>query len=193
MGAYVSTEASEMTDPLTFNALKIAGKSIIPVCTDQADDVDYRADMAYASLVSGIVLANAGLGIVHGLASPVGGFFDIPHGVVCGTVFAETVKINIKLLKEQKGGARYLNKYARIGAHWSEREKLYYEEKNIEKCCQLLVETIEKWLEKLDISRLSEFGIKESDLDKIAENTGNKNNPVPLNKEQIKKILKNRL
>ena len=73
--------------------------------------------MAYGSLISGIVLANAGLGIVHGLASPIGGFFDIPHGIMCGTLLSEASKMNIKKLQEigvSENDA--LKKYAQVGA-----------------------------------------------------------------------------
>lgn len=193
VGAYVSTESSIFTDSLALKAIKIAGDSLVPLCTDSLDDLSLRANMAYASMISGIVLANAGLGIVHGLASPVGGFFEIPHGVVCGTVFGEAVKMNIKLLKEKENGEQYLRKYAKIGAHWAGREKLFYREKKTEKCCQLLIKTIEDWLKKLDIPRLGEYGVNKNDLRKIAENTGNKNNPVKLNNEQIREMLENRL
>ena len=192
LGAYVSSEASVLTDSLAFRALKIAGSSLIPVCTDEADNLQLRANMAYASLISGVVLANAGLGIVHGLASPIGGFYDIPHGVVCGTVFGEAVNRTINLLKDKKGD-KFLEKYAQVGAHWAGKEDLYYQEKNIDKCCQLLINTIEKWLNKLQIPRLSEYGIEKKDLDKIARNTGNKNNPVKLDKNEIKQLLKARL
>lgn len=99
--AFVSTNASPMTDSLAYNGLRYMKDNIIPACTTGSNNIKVRTAMAYGSLVSGICLANAGLGIVHGLASPIGGFFEIPHGVVCGTLLAEATKLNIKKLKEK--------------------------------------------------------------------------------------------
>jgi len=80
--AYVSTSANPMTDALALNGMKFMIENIIPACSYGAADVNVRTAMAFGSLMSGITLANAGLGIVHGLASPIGAFFEIPHGVV---------------------------------------------------------------------------------------------------------------
>lgn len=193
LGAYTSTKASPMTDSLALKALKYAGESLVPAATDKGDDPEVRAGMAYASLISGITLANAGLGIVHGLASAVGGYFDIPHGIVCGTLLAEATKLNIRLLRKDDNYI-FLKKYAEAGAALSGESGIdFNSKKNINHYSDLLVETLEDWTAKLDISRLREYGVSEDDLDKIIKRSGNKNNPVHLDNKQIKKLLRARL
>ena len=190
--AYISTNASPMTDALAFSGMKFMSKNILAACSSGASDVNIRAAMAYGSLMSGISLANAGLGIIHGLASPVGGFFDIPHGVICGTLLSEATKMNIKMLQEKgssgKGG---LKKYAEIGALISENECV--EDGQINEYCSILIETLDKWTYQLNIDRLGKHGITSEDVEKIVEKTGLKNNPVILNVENIKTILLNRI
>ncbi|MGM0500417.1 MAG: iron-containing alcohol dehydrogenase, partial [Bacillota bacterium] len=152
-----------------------------------------RAGMAYASLISGITLANAGLGIVHGLASAVGGYFDIPHGVVCGTLLAEAAKLNIKLLRENNNDF-YLKKYAKAAEVLSGENSLDINSPHsIDRYCDLLIDILADWTAKLNISRLGKYGVREDDLDKIAQKAGNKNNPVQLDNEQIKQLVRARL
>ncbi|WHH60867.1 iron-containing alcohol dehydrogenase [Petroclostridium sp. X23] len=187
--AYVSSSASPMTDALAFDGLKYIVKNLIPACTTGAKEVDVRSGMAYASLMSGIVLANAGLGIVHGLAGPIGGFFNIPHGATCGTLLAEMVKINIDLLRQTEGQENiFLKKYARVGALF-----MGHDENDIDECCNMLVQKLEEWIVQLNIPTLSQYGVSEKDIDKIVEKGSNKNNPVKLNKYQIRQLLMNRL
>ena len=189
LGAYVSVQASPMTDAIALSGLHYIKECLIPVCTTEEDSVNARAGMAYASLMSGIALANAGLGIVHGLASPIGGYFDIPHGVVCGTLVGEAVKMNIGLLRQEGLGENpYLKKYAKVGAMVAGTD-----ENDVERCCEQLIAAVEEWIKVLKIPRLGKYGISKHDLDKIVEAAGNKNNPVQLEKEQIKQLLLNRL
>src|SRR5690554_1907361 len=193
MGSYTSTEASPLTDSLTLKGIEYAIEAVVPVSTDQPGNLELRTKLAYASLVSGISLANAGLGIVHGLASPVGGFFEIPHGVICGTLLAEAVALNIKLLQE-KGGTEadyYLQKYARVGAIISGNSENIAAEK--ERYCKVLISQLRELVDILRIPRLGEYGVSEADLDRIAEISGNKNNPVQLSREQMKFLMKKRL
>ncbi|NLM96879.1 MAG: iron-containing alcohol dehydrogenase [Halanaerobiaceae bacterium] len=195
--SYSSTKASPLTDSLAIRGIEFAAQSLLPVSTGEGDNLELRSKMAYASLVSGITLANAGLGVIHGLASPVGGFFNIPHGVVCGTLLAEAIALNIKCLKEDgtEEADYYLEKYARAGQIISNSG----EELNIDLShdrdyyCEILIEKLREWVEILEIPRLGEYGISTADLDRIAEKTDNKNNPVKLDKEQIKEIIRRRL
>jgi alcohol dehydrogenase len=190
--AYVSTAASPITDALAFSGLEFIGQNIIPACTTGALDVNVRAAMAYGSLMSGITLANAGLGIVHGLASPIGGFFNIPHGVVCGTLLAEATNMNIKKLQKQGNkGKEGLKKHADIGALLTGKKNV--QKDRFDEFCANLIDILNKWTEVLKIDRLGKFGITAKDVDNIVENTGLKNNPVPLSKDEIKAIVLNRL
>ncbi|MFX0039201.1 MAG: iron-containing alcohol dehydrogenase [Promethearchaeota archaeon] len=190
--AYVSSKAIPITDVLAYSGMKYMSENILLTCSTGASDVNVRGAMAYGSLMSGIVLANAGLGIVHGLASPIGGFFDIPHGVVCGTLLAEATKVNIEML-QKKGleGKSGLKKYAQIGALL--KGEPYIEENKILNYCLVLIEMLENWTKNLKIDRLGKYGIEEKHVDKIVENGGLKNNPVNLDKERIKRIVLERL
>ncbi|MFW9945864.1 MAG: iron-containing alcohol dehydrogenase [Candidatus Odinarchaeota archaeon] len=190
--AYTSNKSNPLTDSLAYSGMKYMKDAIIPACTTRPSDVNIRSSMAYGSLISGICLANAGLGIIHGLASPIGGFFEIPHGVVCGTLLAESTKMNIEKLKELgSSGKQALQKYAYVGALFDINKS--FDTTKIDFYCSLLIEVLEGWTSDLKIDLLGKYGIKEGDIEKIVNNTGLKNNPVPLTKEDIKKIVGNRI
>ncbi len=186
--AYVSTNSSAMTDALALSGIKAVKDGLVQ-SYKSADDIEARKNLSYASMISGVVLANAGLGVVHGYASPIGGFFDIPHGVVCGTLLGEVTKENIKeLYKLGEEGKKYLHKYAEVGRLLSDDISLCDEI-----ACKFLIMTIEEWISEMKIKRLAEYGVKELDLIKIVDSTGLKNNPVKLSKDDLYNILKNRL
>jgi alcohol dehydrogenase len=190
--AYISPRSSPITDALAYSGIKQMKENIISVYSNKSLDINARSAMAYGSLISGIVLANAGLGIVHGLASSIGGLFNIPHGTVCGTLLAESTKMNVKRL-EQVGhsGEHELMKYAIVGAIIA--GKGYEANIGVSYYCSVLVETLENWTKKLNIERLGKYGITYNDIDNIIERTGLKNNPVKLNLEDIKEIVVNRI
>ncbi|NHJ22064.1 MAG: iron-containing alcohol dehydrogenase [Candidatus Lokiarchaeota archaeon] len=186
--AYVSPKASLFTDALAKSGMIQIKDALIPVCNEKALDITTRAAMAYGSLMSGIVLANAGLGVVHGFASSIGGMFKVPHGVVCGTLLAESTRMNLKKL-EHLGteGKKGLLKHAIVGALIEGNESL--EGLDILYYCSVLIDTLTKWTNQLNINRLSEYGITKTDIDKIVKKTSLKNNPVHLKPENLKEIL----
>jgi len=190
--AYVSPKANPITDALTINGIKRIKDALVSVYREKSSDIAVRSAMAYGSLISGIVLANAGLGIVHGFASSIGGLFNIPHGVVCGTLLAESTKMNIKRL-EQLGtkGENGLLKHAIVGALLNGKES--FEDINISLHCSILVEILENWTKQLNIDLLGKYGITTTDIDNIIERTRLKNNPVHLMREDLNEILLNRI
>lgn len=190
--AYVSPKGNPITDALAYSGLKFMSKNLIRAWSTESNDVKVRTALAYGSLISGITLANAGLGIVHGLASPIGGYFDIPHGVVCGTLLSEATKMNIKRLQDKKLiGRDVLRKYAQVGALIVGKNNI--DEEKIDYYCSILTNSLDNWTDQLELDRLGKYGIIMEDIDKIISKTGMKNNPVNLKKEDIREIIINRL
>ncbi len=189
MEGYVSTKATPLTDALALDGIRAIGESLIPACTTEGNNLGHRGNLAYGAYLSGVVLANAGLGLVHGFASPIGGLYGIPHGMVCGTLQGECLRVNIQLLKAAgPEGIEGLRRYAAISSVLTGS----YPDDPIASCDKLLT-LITDWIETLNIPRLGAFGIIESDLDAVVVHTDFKNNPVAVKPEQMMEILKNRL
>ena len=187
--AYVSNKASPMTDALALNGLEHVAAGFLPAFENGQQDVAARGHMACAALLSGVVLANAGLGVVHGFAGPIGGFFPIPHGVVCGTLIGAATRVNIEALRaNQVKNKEALEKYAKAGAILSGKPAL-----SSEAGCELLIQTLEHWIESTRIARLSAYGITRTDFSRILDKSNNKNSPITLNREQMQAILEARL
>jgi len=188
--SYVSGKASAMTDALALSGLAQVRDCLLRA-VEQGDDLQARAGMAYAACMSGLTLANAGLGSVHGLASPLGAFFPIPHGVVCGTLVAEATARNIKALEERDATNIALAKYAEAGRILARRPQLDDGQARI-----VLVETLRQWTQTLNMPRLGSYGVSEADIPLIVANSrGNsmQTNPVLLTDEEIGALVHARL
>jgi alcohol dehydrogenase class IV len=185
--AYVSDKATPFTDVLALDGLAKL-KSALPRVWKWGQDLEARVGMSYAAMVSGICLANAGLGVVHGFASSIGGMFTIPHGVVCGTLMAPANAITVKRLREQQNAAPFLAKYAELG-------KLFANEdgKSQDYYIDCFIGILDEWTEMMNIRRLGKYEIKASDMDRIIDVTDSKNNPVKLGKEDLNAIIEARL
>src|SRR5213078_2209928 len=70
--------------------------------------------MAVASLFGGLALANAGLGVVHGFAAPIGGMFDAPHGAVCAALLPHGMEANIRALRARVPGDMALERFREV-------------------------------------------------------------------------------
>ncbi len=186
--AYLSPFACPYTDAICLSGMERFSGSFIPACTTGARDPSVRADIAYAALMSGIALANAGLGIVHGFASSVGGIYDIPHGTLCATLLAESTRVNIERLRSLDTGHLALGKFSKAGGILAGREPA-----GVREGCGMLLEQLSEWQELLGFPRLREFGVRDAELDGIVAATRSRSNAVALDAASMRGILEARL
>jgi len=185
--SYLSGKACEYTDALAWEGLK-AVKLSLRQSYNNGTDIKARSNMSFAALTSGICLANAGLGAVHGFASAIGGMYEIPHGVICGTLMAEANAVNIRELRKKDNNNLALKKYSSLG-----RLFLHDEGKADDYYIDAFIDHLKELTENLKLPSLKQSGIRETDIQYICENTDIKNNPVNLTGEDLMEILQNRL
>ena len=188
--SYVSSRAGPMTDSLAWGGMKAARDGLLALHRNSGD-AEARGRMAYAALVSGVSLAQAGLGSVHGLAAPLGAFFPIPHGVACGTLVAEATRLNIAALHERAPGHPALEKYALVGRLLGKCQTSHQSEAH-----DALLQILSAWTEALALPRLAHYGVTQSDVARIVANSRGssmKTNPVVLTDAEIAGLVESRL
>jgi alcohol dehydrogenase len=189
--AYVSIRANPVTDALALAGIEAVRDGLIAWYEGGAAAAAAREKMALASLLSGICLAQAGLGSVHGLAQPLGSLFPIPHGVVCGTLVAAATEVNIRVLEEREPGSIAPGKYATVGRIFAGDARL--DEAAARRC---LVATLSDWTRAMKLPGLAAFGVGEADFPRIVANSRGssmKTNPVVLTDGEVERILRMRL
>jgi len=110
---YVSLRANPMTDLFCVEGMRCAVRSL-QRAWNRPDDLEARTGMAWASLLGGLALANAGLGAVHGFAAPLGGMFPAPHGAACAAVLPFAMEVNIRALRQRAPASDALRRYAEV-------------------------------------------------------------------------------
>ncbi|MBN1803677.1 MAG: iron-containing alcohol dehydrogenase [Sedimentisphaerales bacterium] len=184
MEAYVSNKANPLTDGICREGLMRAGRSLQKAYEDGSNPTA-REDMALASLFSGLALANAKLGAVHGFASPLGGMICAPHGTICARLLPHVIETNVKALQKRTPNSPALTRYGEIA-------QLIIEIK--EKTVEDLIEWVRNICQVLKVPPLSEFGLKESNFQtvvaKAQKSSSMKGNPITLTEEELTEILK---
>lgn len=188
--SYVSSRAAPFTDSLAWGGMK-AARDGLPTLYVNATDATAREKMAYAAMISGITLAQVGLGSVHGLAAPLGAFFPIPHGVACGTLVATATQINIEALRGRAPSHPALDKYAQVGRLLAQRGDLAPDDAR-----GALIDILFDWTRTLQLPTLDHYGVRPSDVPRIVANSRGssmKTNPILLDDTEIAAIVTARL
>jgi len=199
--SYVSLKSNPFTDALARSGIKAAAAALVPWYQAASNESSsqqqslqqslQQQQMAYAALQSGICLAQVGLGSVHGLASPVGAFFPIPHGVVCGSLLAKATEVNIEAMLAREVDNIALAKYAEVAEIICQQSFPSHEQ-----AWSALVTQLQHWTELLELPRLRNYQISVENIDHIvAHSRGSsmKTNPIVLSDQEIGAILEARI
>ncbi len=177
---FVSNAANPFIDMLCREGLTRISRALLKAFKN-GEDEKAREDMAMASMLGGMALANVKLGAVHGFAGPMGGMFPIPHGAVCAGLMPAVIKMNVAALKERNKDISKFDELARL-LTGSELAK-----------AGDAVMWADHLVSELQIPALAEYGLAQSDFPNLVQKAKNassmKGNPIELNEEQLTWIL----
>ncbi len=181
--AFVSTKANPLTDGLCREGLSRCALALKTVYV-QGRNLQSRTDMALASLFSGLALANAGLGAVHGIAAPLGGMTTAPHGAVCARLLPFVTAANIEALETGPEAGPYLKRYQEAAALLTGNPAA-------------VTRDLVRWLDELSadlkIASLSQWGLQPDEVADLAARSlkasSMQGNPVPLDSGTLEGII----
>jgi alcohol dehydrogenase class IV len=180
---YVSARANPLVDALCVEGIGRAAGALGRVYRDGADR-EARRDMALASLFGGLALANAGLGVVHGLAAPLGGSWNAPHGALCAALLPHGMAANVAALRARAPLHSSLERYAAIARLLTGRKQATAEDG---------VEWVRALCADLNIPELRAWGIAQADLPAVVEKAARASsmhaNPLPLTGEELLAVV----
>lgn len=193
--SYTTLKANPVTDALAWQGMTLFKGAFELLASKSTDDhqTGYGNLMLAASL-SGITLANAGLGAVHGLAGPIGAFFEAPHGIVCARLLAPITAANIEALQQQKDdfARTTLYKYARVGRLLAGDLQVEPGDNSLDDDLSMLISKLENLTQTYAPTSLAEFGLTPCQLDPVMENCRSGSmlgNPVTLSDEKLMNAL----
>ena len=180
---FVSKRSNQFVDEISKSGIKHGSNAIIKAY-ENGSDIEARTNMSYMSLMGGISLANAGLGAVHGFAGPIGGMFDIPHGMICAALLPHVIEVNIMAMNKRDQENIALIKYDSISKIILRNDKGTVKDLNI---------WMNDLLRTFWIPTLSEIGLNKNDLPNIVNKSKNsssmKSNPIKLEDHELMEIL----
>jgi alcohol dehydrogenase class IV len=184
---YVSAKRNPMTDLFCVDGMKRAARSLVKAYHN-GNDAAAREDMAMTSLLGGLALANAGLGAVHGFASPIGGMFPAPHGAVCARLLPLVVAANLQALIVRAPESPILQRYSEVAQILTDDPSASTGDG---------VMWLQNLVDELNIPPLSTYGISNAELDDLVEKasiaSSMQANPIRLTANELKSILEKAL
>lgn len=180
--AYTSVGANPLTDALALPAARLASYTNVALAVDKPDDREAREALALGSLMAGMALNTSRLGLVHGLAHPIGALTGAAHGLVCGLLLLPVMRFNREAAAPR---------YARLAQELFHEDISYVDPLS---AADALIDVVELYLrDYLEIPmRLGEIGLTEKDLDRVAREAmtsgSTKANPRPVTEADARAV-----
>ena len=176
--AYVSTMATEFTDGMALEAIKIIFDYLPRAYNDGQTDVEAREKMANAATMAGMAFANAFLGLCHSMAHKLGAYHGIAHGIANALLLDEVIRYNAAEVPEkmatfpQYDHPKALRRYAEVAEHVGVQGNTDEEKLNG------LIAKLDNLKHSIGIKdTIKDYGVKEEDflktLDEMSENAFN--------------------
>jgi alcohol dehydrogenase class IV len=180
---FVSPMATPITDGFARTGLAAAGRSLRTAFDDGAN-VGARTEMALCSLMGGLALANAKLGVVHGIAGVVGGLTGGPHGAICAALLPSAVTVTAAALRDRDPASEALQRYSRAASLVTGGASTRVDD---------LVAWIRETSQHLSIPGLSSYGLAEDAVDGVvaaaARASSTKGHPIELTPTEMRRVL----
>ena len=152
----ITKGAWEMSDMFEIKAIEMIAR-YLETAVNEPNNAEARNGMAVAQYIAGMAFSNVGLGVVHGMAHPLGAIFDVPHGVANALLLPTIMEINAPAA---------LDKYVDI----AKAMNVYKYGMNKEEAAAAACDAVRQLSIRVGIPQhLSEIGIKEEDLPKLAK------------------------
>jgi len=176
--SYISRKARPIPQDLAVGGLRLAMR-YLPEAVENGQSRPAREAMAQAALLSGLALANSGLGMAHGVAAALGVHFRMPHGLACAIMLPVALRTNLPVCRTQLGE---LAQAVGIGMHLS-----------CDGAAEALIERIESIGQQVGVPRrLSDVGVRRGAIaDLVRDSRGNSmdGNPRTLSDQELADIL----
>jgi alcohol dehydrogenase class IV len=180
---FLSARASPLTDAWAREGIRRSVRSLRRAVLE-GPDAAAREDLALASLLGGLCLANAGLGAVHGFAAPAGGMLEAPHGAICAALLSPVLAVNLRVITARAANHRSLPRFAELAVLLTGRPTAD---------AQQSVTFLDSLSRDLGVEGLSRLGMTEPEIPGLVErakrSSSLRGNPIELTDEELTELV----
>ena len=183
MEAFVSNQSNALTDGICREGLHRVAHSL-QRAYENGSDRSARENMCLASLFSGMALANAKLGAIHGIAGPLGGIISGAHGAICAALLTYVMDTNIKALRKRAADSPMLERYNELARILTRSTKARAEDG---------ISWVRDLCQTLQVESLAHLGLNKADFPAVVAKSQKassmQGNPIRLTEEELLEIL----